>query len=471
MDAIESSAPGQVGRPWLAPRGPAVFVWGVWALMVWAALTLIARGSSKIPYWDDWALVPVVTGHAPASWKYFWTPHNEHRIPVPLLIQVGLAKLSHCDFRAGMYFSAVVLTVLAALLVVAAARLRGEISYADAFLPLVLLSPGHWNTLIWGFQVTFSSATLLAGVVLYLMCARGRSLSAGGAALASLCVVLLPLCGASGVALVPALGFWLLVMAACSLFCREERAWAKALVYLAGAAAAAALLVIYVKGFKRVHPAAPDNRTVLRTAVEFLTMSLGQSAEKYWNWTGYGALVLLGLTGLFLARAWLFRPGSRLTAFGLLAYLGGFGAVALGIGWGRAGLGCAHSGLASRYVTLAVPALCGVYLSWGVAGRGSCAAFVQTALFGIGCLFGLPNFQDGFTLARAHRQAFAVFENEVKAGLTPTQLAERHTKDVFPDKGYLKLCLPMMRRSGNRLYGYLRDDAPDGQRAVAAAAK
>lgn len=462
MDAFgDGAAPIGDGRPWLRPVGPAAFVWLVWALMVWAALTVIARGGSRVPYWDDWALVPVLTGHAPFDWHFLWTPHNEHRIPLPLSIQVGLLKLTGGDFRAGMYFNATLLALLAGLLVVAAARLRGNASYADAFLPVALLNPGHWNTLVWGFQVTFTFATFLAGLVLFVMCARGRSLSAGGAVIASVCVVLLPLCGASGVALVPAFAGWLVIEATGALCRREGRSWTKSLTCLAGAAVAGALLVIYLKGFKRVHPAAPDNRTVLRTAVEFLTMSLGQAADKYWNWTGYGALILLGLTTLFLAWAWFVRPASRGTAFALLTFLAGFGAVALGIGWGRAGLGCAHSGLASRYVTLAAPALCAVYLAWGIAGRGQCGAFVQIALFGVACLFCLPNFQEGFTYARAHRAAYLVFENELKAGLPPRQLAERHLADVFPDKPYLRLCLVMLKQSGNPVYRSLRDDGPN----------
>ena len=48
--------------------------------------------SADLPYWDDWEMVPVITGHEPVTLKWAWAQHNEHHMPVPKLILVGLFR-------------------------------------------------------------------------------------------------------------------------------------------------------------------------------------------------------------------------------------------------------------------------------------------------------------------------------------------------------------------------------------------
>src|SRR5262245_5208350 len=113
-----------------------LFVWGVWATAVAAALALVAAHGWNIPRWDDYTLVPLLTRQEPVTPSWLWDQHNEHRIPLPKLALLSAVAAAGWDFRAGMYLSVAGLAAAAAGLVLTAAHLRGHTSYADAFFPL-----------------------------------------------------------------------------------------------------------------------------------------------------------------------------------------------------------------------------------------------------------------------------------------------------------------------------------------------
>ena len=82
-------------------------------------LTLLVKDARNIPFSEDWLLVPALTGHEPNVITWSWAQHNEHRNPLSRLILFALLKMTHGDFRAGMYFNVIVLGVLAASMIIA----------------------------------------------------------------------------------------------------------------------------------------------------------------------------------------------------------------------------------------------------------------------------------------------------------------------------------------------------------------
>jgi len=74
-----------------------------------------------------------LTGNEPDLSGWLWAQNNEHRIPLPKLILLGLFKMTKGDFRAGMFFNAIALGVLAIFMVLAARHLRGKTKFSDAF--------------------------------------------------------------------------------------------------------------------------------------------------------------------------------------------------------------------------------------------------------------------------------------------------------------------------------------------------
>src|SRR5262249_22179974 len=152
---------------------------------------------------------PHATGNGAPTAGWLWALHSEHRLPLPRLVLLALLELTGLDFRAGMVVNALALASLSAGLIVAAGPLRGRAGVAAAFFALMLLRWGHAENLLWSWQVGFILPTCLAGTVLLVIVRQGTRLTAAGAAAAGVCLVLLPLCGANGVALVPALALWL----------------------------------------------------------------------------------------------------------------------------------------------------------------------------------------------------------------------------------------------------------------------
>src|SRR5262249_21813015 len=132
----------------------------------------------------------------------------EHFIPLPKLIILGQLQLTGWDFRAGTVFNAALLGVLAAAMIEAARRLRGRMNYTDAFFPLALLNFGNHFNLFIGWQLQFIGSVVLASVLLLIIVRNRERLTTGTVALAGVCLMLLPLFGANGVVLVPALALW-----------------------------------------------------------------------------------------------------------------------------------------------------------------------------------------------------------------------------------------------------------------------
>ena len=133
-----------------------VFVWGVWLAMLLEALDFVSHFGVDVPYFDEWEMIPALTGNQPISLQWLWSQHNEHRLPLPRkYLYLAVEKLARCDFRAGMFFNVLALSGMAATCIVVASRLRGKPNFTDAFFPLVLLHEGHWENLIASFQVEF----------------------------------------------------------------------------------------------------------------------------------------------------------------------------------------------------------------------------------------------------------------------------------------------------------------------------
>ena len=47
--------------------GTSLFVWAVWARMLVAALVFVRTYGSNVPSWDEWDMVPTLTGEQPVT--------------------------------------------------------------------------------------------------------------------------------------------------------------------------------------------------------------------------------------------------------------------------------------------------------------------------------------------------------------------------------------------------------------------
>jgi hypothetical protein len=441
--------------------GATAFVGGVWAAMLVAALAFVGRYGPRVPLWDDYDVVPVLTGAEPLTAGWLWSQHNEHRVPLPRLVLLGAYRLSGSDFRAGMVVNVMALGALALGLIAVARARRGGTRYADAFFPLVLLHEGHHANLLWSWQVQFILSTALAGAILALIVGRGSRPGPGTAALVGTCLALLPLCGANGLAFVPALALWLGGLSVAAARSGERHGRRNALRILGLTAPALVVMVLYFRGFQgaRHHPSAAGVWEALRTGLQFLSLGFGPSAALLWPGSGLAVLGLLLLSALRLVRVWGWRPEERVRASGLLAFLGAMGCLALGLGWGRAGSG-ELAGFADRYVTLAVPTLCAVYFVWDLYGPAVLRHLVPMVLFVAMCVLLWPNTQAGLDHGREAAAQDAAFARDLRAGVPAFLLIKRYTPWLHPSQDALTELLPMLHRAGIGPFRSLRANPP-----------
>lgn len=431
-------------------EGASWFVWGIWALLAVGSLVFIRAYGCNVPFFDEWEMVPAVTGNHPIDFTFFWCQHNEHRLPLPRLLYLGLAKLTHSDFRAGMYFNGIVLSGLALAMILAARRLRGWTTYADAFFPLALIV-GHHENLLWSFQVELVLSTLLACTLLLLV-VHGREPPTGRAVLlGGVCLLLLPLTGAHGLPFVPPLALWLVLWA----FHHRHRAglWTLALAMVC-AVAAVALVVFYFHDFHRPGNVAraPSVWDGLLVSLEFLTVGAGSAVAALWPYSGYAvaSLLLVGAAALFWI--WLKRADERVRCVGLLLFLVAVIGLALGVGIGRAGVG-AHAGFTPRYTTLAAPALCGLYFI-GILSRGPLGRLLPMGLFTALAVLLMPNLEAGLAFARYHHAKLAGVEHEL-SGKYQAPIVAQHHPCLYPSQELLAVWIDMLRRAAIGNFKYL----------------
>src|SRR5919206_1760323 len=159
---------------WNRTRLPALLVWVVWATTLAAALGFVARFGSNVPSWDDWDMVPTLTGRQPVTPAWLWSQHNEHRVPLPRLLFLALNRLTVTDFRVTMYFDLLAMAGVASAMILTARRIRGRTILADAFFALLLLNWGQAANLLWGWQLQFYASVIMACIALLAM-ARGAA--------------------------------------------------------------------------------------------------------------------------------------------------------------------------------------------------------------------------------------------------------------------------------------------------------
>jgi hypothetical protein len=385
-----------------------------------------------------------------------WEAHNEHRIVLPKLILLAFYELSGFEFLAAKFFNVVLLGALTFGMIQAAKTLRGWMSYSDALFPLTLLHWGHFENLLLGFQVQFVSSTVLAGCLLVIIALARDRLTPGAALLAGLCLLMLPLCGMNGLALVPALALW---FGYSGVLCwRSPGPNGKRQGLLLLAFAVAALLLVGLSFIDWNGPAhespkwwrLTDLWSVLIRTTEVLGVSYG--LEYFWcRFREFATLVLLLLSVAMLVLVWCAQPRERFRASGLLLFLGAMGCLALTIGWGRP-----TQGVAPRYVTLMAPVLCGVYLAWGIYGASSVGRLLQMCLFIFACLVFLPNLRAGFSGATAMSEPLEPSWRDLLAGEPLPMIVGRYGS-VLTDEESLDQSLQALKQAGVWPYCLMTD--------------
>lgn len=415
---------------------------GWFLLLTWAAMTAAGLGfvfgfGHNLPWGDEWEFVPVLTGHEPAG-PWLWAQHNEHRLPLPRAVYLGLFRLTG-DFRAGMVLQVLVLSALALGLMRYLAAVRGRPAWADVFVPVGLLNWGHVENFLMGYQFCFALVCVLACGML--VAARSPRIYRAGLLVGGQ-LLLLEACGGSGLAFVPPVVAWLLVRAR-----RVGRnQWKKGVDLAVLAAAAVGYAVVYFVGYERPphHPPAKveDAGRAALIAGQYLSMGFGLAAAFVWPVVALGVVALTGWAAARLVRT---------RAWGVLVVLAGALALAAAVGVGRSGFGHADMGLWSRYGLLAWPVLFAAYLAFLDATDRS-GRWVQPVLAAVAVGFLPFNLAAGWDWAASHDRAMVRFTEGVRAGVPVGELVEKHLTGSGQEERAVR-GIPMLREAGVGPFG------------------
>lgn len=427
-------------------------------------VSFIARNTSRVPYNDEYATFRFLFGPHGTQPAEYWVQHNEHRIPLPQFVYVCLVRGTGYDFRAPVVFNAAVLILTAAFLLWVVHRLRGRFSAADAFIPLTVLGLGGWENLIWGFQVQFVLSTAFALGFLGLAAIPDFSNSTRRLGGASVLLAMLPLCGANGVAFVPALAAALLVIGVLNLHSLDRSKRRPGAIAILGGLVGIALLVAYFTGLKKIgyHAPPPNPESVVIGVINFLGLSLGPVAHLLHE-PGYDHVTILGIvvvgivaaTGVLLMGA-LCEYQRRRNAIAIAGVLGGLLCLAGGLAYGRAGVGNILA--PSRYVTLAMPIPVTAYFAWVAFGRGFFGRVMPFALCGLVLAFLVQNTRFAYFAGGWHIARQKQLEYDIKAGMPLSFVAERN-RGVFPgEPSDFRTCLMTLCDRGVKPFANITPD-------------
>ena len=160
-------------------------------------------------------MVPTLTRNQPVTWGWLWSQHNEHRVPLPRLIFLGLNWLTVIDMRVTMCFDVLVMAALAAAMILVADPPPGPSQPGGRVLPAGA-APHRAGRKP---AVGMAAPVLRVGGPGMRRAARDRagwrddSRSGARRSRSGVCALLLPLCGANGLGMVPALAAWPLALA------------------------------------------------------------------------------------------------------------------------------------------------------------------------------------------------------------------------------------------------------------------
>jgi hypothetical protein len=429
---------------------PRAAIWATIGLLLAASLASVALWARNIGMAEDWLMVPAMTGTQPDLMSWLWSQNNEHRLPVQRLIYLVLLKLSG-DFRSGMVVSQLLLASLALALAWAAAAARGGKSrWTDVLFPLALLHLGHWENLVWGWQLQFVWSVVLYGFLLAILSACPGPMTPRAAWAASALLLLMPVAGANGILFAAALAPWF-VAQGLVLIKNADGAnhFRLGLVMIGATILSLGLIGVYFIGYERPDwtPPPPTPDEFVRTAEMYFAYALGPMAR--WMPTKAAVLVAICMIGgglLSLRIALTSQNGDRLRAFGLFLFIAAGVGLGLAIAWGRGGY---PYRIPDRYALFSVLPLIASAYAWELYVPRRLGRIVTSGL-AILFLVLLPfNMYAGSKWRDWYVDGMLEVEADIDAGVPIPELARRHYPFLLHwSEDKLRDALTALRQSG-----------------------
>lgn len=429
--------------------------WGGWGLATIFAIAATAVHGRWLPWSDDFDIIPWITGDRPVTFSWLWLQHNEHRIPLPKLLFVGIGWLSGADYRWTLCFNALLLAALAAAMIGTAKHLRGRTNWTDLLFPAFILNLGQGG-IEWAFQLQFTLTTVLAGLFVAAALAFPRP-SIKRTACMSACASLVVLTGANGL---------LFAMPAALLLLYEGLRGSTCPVAspllarsLALTSSAFVLVVVLGYGVGLNFPHAADKPTLVqisRATLDALASYPGRLASTWRTfWWVFTPLAISVTVAAIVAGSWQDRLVNRPALVVLLGFLGGLILVATAIGYGRGARDFAH--LHSHYSSLLLGVPVCLQLLWVALPQGRLARGFQALLCVVALAVYVHHARHAARRPSWEAESWAGTIAALRGPLSPEAVAARHTPELYfldtPEvRDNIAACVTMLRRTTFPLY-------------------
>jgi hypothetical protein len=436
---------------------PMVFVFGVWLLLSIATIAFVANFASNIPRADDWAFVSVLATETVPSTGWFLTQLDLNIQPAGRLVMWAFYALSGGHLKPAMLGGVVLLSVAALIVLLALRALRGSCSYHDSIIPLLILSPGHSESLLWYITaVQVSYCTALSLVALALAAVPTWHLTLRGRLGLVACVLLLPGFGSVGLALAAGFFITFVVLAIRSKICRLGT------FLLVGAACVLAIeIALYLVSLDVATGKGKEKFSsvvdVLVAGTQAATMGFGLFMKRLWPATGIFVVGLCGAAGWAITtKLRSSDPQTRCQAVVGATLLATPVLVSLAIGAGRS----LQGGLLGRYTLYTVQLPVVVYMVLATMAPRRYRDFLTFSVFFVVCSGLLFNVSSGLAHGKSLRQSDQALRNDVASGLPLTAIAARHENDWGTNFDQFLPAISSLKHHGTGFWASAQPDPP-----------
>jgi hypothetical protein len=442
---------------------------GWFVLVVWLGLTVVALGfvtlyGNRTPRWEEWFLVPAVTGVQKVDLSWLWENVQGHRMPIFKLVLIACYSVFGFNSKPILYLNVLLFSALSLGLLWAIRQVRGRWCHADAFLPIVLLNLGQTEAFSWAQTFTYVTATCLETLLLILIVTHRGALDRTSIVLAGASLVLLPLIFGGGVVFAGLMLPWLVYQGWIVTRTRDPSRRHDRVITLASASITATTIGLYFIGYRAYNDAPlehfvqPGLRAYAQTTLMYLAAGFGGGAHlPWWQVPGFLIAVIVLTTSLCLIPV-LGRCGltGDPRAIGLATYMVSSLGVAWVVGMGRYVWGDII--LDSRYAALSVVVLIGSYFVWELHGPRSLVPLGRMLLFTAAAGFLAANLQQGVREGVTHRDAERAFLRDLRAAQPIPRLVSHHAWVTYYDHVRLEGYLRQLRDAGIEPYNRLPPD-------------
>jgi hypothetical protein len=375
------------------------------------------------------------------------------------VIQVALLWVIP-DFRAALYLNAGLLSAAAASAIILARSVRGWSSVVDVVLPLSILTLGQWECLLVGFALNLMMTSLISWRLISIVGLSTKlpgwwpCLRIGGL------LVVLPLCGGSGIAMLPPLVLWLACHVAWGLWSGRDPGPSGRAICLGLLMTTSAIMTWYLSGYVRsTHiPTAPSTLAIWLTTLQVFSLVISPIEWGCWQVAGPAVVLLSAATVILLAIVVRQSPDQRPRAFGLIALLLSIFCVAVLVGFSRSGLSPV-AGLSSRYIPLSAPLLGVVYFAWMLYGATPARRVIHISLLSIVCA-GIPaQVRFARAMGEGRRDLYVSIERGIKRGMTPSKLLDLTYPALYVDRVAISKSFQMLKDARVGKFRNMSDDS------------